>query len=77
MRRATIFAQTRRIGGVGVVQLSCLTARLAGESQEAALAMKRRNQWTGEEGDALRALNPVAAILYLFVLAFAVTAFLH
>jgi hypothetical protein len=31
----------------------------------------------GEDADALKALNPVAAVLYLFVLAFAVTAFLH
>jgi hypothetical protein len=39
--------------------------------------MNHKMEWTGEEADALRALNPVAAILYLFVLAFAVTAFLH
>jgi hypothetical protein len=39
--------------------------------------MKHSNSWIGEDGDALRALNPVAAILYLFVLASAVTAFLH
>jgi len=39
--------------------------------------MKHKNSWIGEEADALRALNPVAAILYLFVLASAVTAFLH
>ncbi len=31
----------------------------------------------GEEPDALNSLNPVAAVAYLFVLAFAVTAFLH
>ena len=30
-----------------------------------------------EESDALRALNPLAAILYVFLLASAVTIFLH
>jgi hypothetical protein len=34
-------------------------------------------EWPGEEPDALSNLNPVAAMAYLFVLAFAVTAFLH
>jgi len=76
-RRATIFAQNRLTGCASVVQLSCLAARLPCDSQEAALAMKHKNSWIGEEADALRALNPVAAILYLFVLASAVTAFLH
>jgi hypothetical protein len=39
--------------------------------------MDRKLEWIGEDADALKALNPVAAIVYLFVLAFAVTAFLH
>jgi hypothetical protein len=39
--------------------------------------MDRKLEWIGEDADALKALNPVAAIMYLFVLAFAVTAFLH
>jgi hypothetical protein len=39
--------------------------------------MERNMEWVGEDADALKALNPVAAIVYLFVLAFAVTAFLH
>jgi hypothetical protein len=39
--------------------------------------MDRKLEWIGEDADALKALNPLAAILYLFVLAFAVTAFLH
>ena len=34
-------------------------------------------EFSGEEPDALTTLNPVAAVAYLFVLAFAVTAFLH
>jgi hypothetical protein len=40
-------------------------------------AMHPKMEWLGEEPDALGTLNPVAAVAYLFVLAFAVTAFLH
>jgi hypothetical protein len=39
--------------------------------------MHPKMEGLGEEPDALKTLNPVAAVAYLFVLAFAVTAFLH
>jgi len=39
--------------------------------------MHPKMEWQGEEPDALNNLNPVAAMAYLFVLAFAVSAFLH
>ena len=39
--------------------------------------MHPKMDYLAEEPDALKSLNPVAAVAYLFVLAFAVTAFLH
>ena len=41
------------------------------------MALNTRIDRILDETDALRTQNPVAAILYLFVLAFAVTIFLH
>lgn len=38
--------------------------------------MQHRIEWS-DEPDALKSLNPLVAVVYLFVLAFAVTAFLR
>jgi hypothetical protein len=39
--------------------------------------MQHRIDLLGEEPDALKSLNPLMAVIYLFAVAFTVTAFLH